>query len=1265
MSVTFSPRGSSLAHASAAPGSFSSNLKTTNGYRGAISRPELVSYNSREDFHDAEALASEQRQALYRDRINKELKIKTGSENLLEALLSKNTKQAKDQRLKVESELSTSNRKIAELRFQLEQELGKARRPKTPEFSRYSSSFNGSPMKSPSRLEEQDEGDDDDYDPDLEAESPTYVLADILQALEAEAMPADYYVGRANNLVDLFKRYPTLKYDLAWSIFGLRMQVMLLSESREVVAAGYRVIRHAMADRKSLQTIRELQTDTIVMLSLIKDSKASIEREQALKFVRGFLDVKDGVQEISVGVVRTVVAVAGHYEDRLRNLAILTLTEILVRDPALLKEAGGVTTLKDVLGDGNYAGSDGLVSALLHVMDSPSSRNQLALGHEIEAVFAPFTDPLAVSTHEERLKVNGRAIASIFNSWPGLFIMAKGNFLTVRSVLLSLAHPIPLAREVVLDLLFDILHIKPPSWTSSFLAGRRLTTYGRVTNLKPKTIGETPRLENEDDQNRASLVDHFVALTLAILLHGGLLQALASLIGEAMDAPLKRKATLLLGEVLKLMNHALPSSMSNPLQVLPNLSASAFEENDDNHAASTNLIYQIDSVNRNLLKSGNLSKDSNSTSMTKSEPSAAPKANESARTRIDMDEITFRSLLVETQVTNTVNYLKWRWDIIADIIEGPLLNPKRLEDATKGTKFLKRLMGFYRPFKYRFSNARNTKPNQRYVRVGCALMKCLLITPEGTQYLSENKLLRQIAECLAQIDPMSGLTSNAPLFARDRIQDTLTAGYFNILGALTGDPKGLAMLGRWRIINMLYHLIDMKEREDIIQLLLGTMDFSLDSHLRVMLSKALTSSPKAIRIFATKLLRQYATQLPSFEKGSRKGSTNAYWAIRLLVTQLYDPEVDVSEVAVQILQEACDRKQYLEYVVQCRPALDHLGEIGAPLLLRFLSTSLGYQYLNGLDYITQEMDDWYLGRNEKYVLLVEASLSRALFPDQTSTKGNLDEQMPTQENGKVPPHFYHELARTTDGCKLLRASGHFEGFVSTIKTHWEESNDGEIILKVKGCLWAVGNVGSMELGAPFIEDSDVVSWIIKIVEQSKVITMRGTAFFVLGLVSRSLHGAEILNGFGWDVATNHMGQSLGFCLPPSLETLFDISETEEQRLESAQAAQLPHIASKGGIAIATSPKATSQDPLEARVIALVADLCNTVLTNRAVAELRAIKVKKPELFRSPALFQRVVLELGQHNYRLLVRRYVLDMFEKDIMRRIALDESSEEESAEN
>ena len=520
----FGARGASLANTGPGPGSFSSNLKNLNAPRYAGSRPDLNTFTSREDVIPGEIGASERRQADFREKINKELKIKTGSENLLDALLQKPSKQSKDQRFKVESELSSSNRKIAELRSQLEDEIERSKRPSTPTQNqhRLSSLFRGSPLRSPSH------GDllpDDEYfEPNPEAESPTFVLAETLQALEVEGMQPDYYVSRANGLVELFKRHPTLKYDLAWSIFGLRVQTMLLSESREVVAAGYRVARHAIADRKSLQTVRHLHTDSLVMLSLVKESKATIEREQALKFIRVFLDVKDGVKELSNAVVRTVVSVAEHPEDRLRNMAILTLTEILIRDGALVKNAGGLAPLTDALSDGTYPGSESLVSAFLYLTDAPQLRNILSSGRELEAPFSAFTDPLVAHGHEEKLKVNARSIASILNSWPGLFTLAANGFATLRSLVLSLSHPEAFARDLVLDLLFDVLHIKPPSWTSSFLAGRRLTTYGRVTNIKPDQMEQQWQVESEDDANRVNLIDQYTALILAILVHCQLIE---------------------------------------------------------------------------------------------------------------------------------------------------------------------------------------------------------------------------------------------------------------------------------------------------------------------------------------------------------------------------------------------------------------------------------------------------------------------------------------------------------------------------------------------------------------------------------------------------------------------------------------------------------------------------------------------------------------------------------------------------------------------
>ena len=96
-------------------------------------------------------------------------------------------------------------------------------------------------------------------------------------------------------------------------------------------------------------------------------------------------------------------------------------------------------------------------------------------------------------------------------------------------------------------------------------------------------------------------------------------------------------------------------------------------------------------------------------------------------------------------------------------------------------------------------------------------------------------------------------------------------------------------------------------------------------------------NPQEIRIFATNLLRTYAIHAPSTASNggsSEEMSGHSEWAILLLITQLYDPEVEVCETAVKVLEEACNQRACLEFVVQCCPALDHLGEIGAPLLLR-------------------------------------------------------------------------------------------------------------------------------------------------------------------------------------------------------------------------------------------------------------------------------------------------------------------------------------------
>ncbi|KAI0840664.1 Rapamycin-insensitive companion of mTOR, N-term-domain-containing protein [Hypoxylon sp. FL0890] len=1245
---SFAPRGASLAP-SQPPGSFSSELRSQTIQPRAGSRADVYARDKLDE--DDESIAESTLNAL-KDSLSRELKIKEGSENMLEALNAKKAKQTKEQRQRVEAELMASNAKIKELKRKISDAQRSKAVPSTPTRPRNEGLLRSDGLRSPPSASRSGAG----SDLDEPTESPTFALAEILQALEVEGMTPEYYVERSNSLVDLFKRHPTLKYDLVWSVFGDRMQDMLLSNSREVVAAGYRMLRYSISDMASLKKIRSLNTDFMVVVSLAKDRKADVEREQALKFVRAFLDVKDGVREVSRAVVRTIAAVAEQVEDRLRPICIETLAEILLRDPALLVASGGLVPLSEALAEGTYKSPESLSSAFLYLLDAPQTRKYLRAGYELEVLFTAFTD--ALFSYEGVIKQNSKAIASALKSWSGLMTLSMYNFRAIGSLISSLMLPNPTIRDTVVDLLYSLLRIKPPAWATSYLAGRRLTTYGRVTTLKSSTSSKEETVY-EDDGAEQNFVEHYTALLLAIFVKAGMMPNLLRVAQDTDDPTLKRKTTLLIGETLKLASRILPPSWSSELQLLPELFAAASQFKDEAHFNATGIVYQISSVSRTLYRSspsgyaaGYLPSSSMLENMSHVEET--PKSN----VIVNTDDATFRQLLIDSGVLGHSNPSKWNWDVVLKIIEGPLMNGKRVEEAIKASKFAKRLVGFYRPFKFKFSEIKSTRNTQKYVRVGCALMHTLLQTAEGTKYLADNKLLRQIAECLAQCDPTSGLTAQYPMFSKDRLTDTLCGGYFPMIGVLSSDPKGLQMLERWRIFNMMYHIVDFKQRPDLIKLLLANLDYSLPGHPRVLLSKALTAGTKDMRIHATNVLRKYATRQRVTPTGQI--ISDSKWAIQLLVTQLYDPEVEVCATAVKILEKACNSKALLEYIVECRPALDHLGEIGAPLLLRFLSTSIGYHYLDGLDYISNEMDDWFLGRNDTYVSLIEASLARSFIDtheDQPHRLSIYEDDLDTDQDSHVPPHFYRELSRTKEGCKLLEDKGHFEEFASTIREYGMQSEDPELITKVKGCLWAVGNVGSMELGAPFLESTDVVEHIVKIAESHDVMSLRGTAFFVLGLISRSTHGLEILSEHGWESNTTPLGISLGLCVPSDLSKLFSC---KPWRHEIPAAIRL--LDTQKTILEPPPAEIVEEDETNRRILELMTELGNMVLYKKAKVELFQLRHKKAPGFRQPALFRKVMAMLECHHYRLPDRHLVIELFDKSVLRHIIYGEESSDES---
>jgi large subunit ribosomal protein L17e len=122
---------------------------------------------------------------------------------------------------------------------------------------------------------------------------------------------------------------------------------------------------------------------------------------------------------------------------------------------------------------------------------------------------------------------------------------------------------------------------------------------------------------------------------------------------------------------------------------------------------------------------------------------------------------------------------------------------------------------------------------------------------------------------------------------------------------------------------------------------------SSDGHPRIVLSKALTSSDVVSHITSNALFTRfiYSPQRTRLYATNHLGDlirdsiTPVAWTLRLLLTQIYDQAPEVCELAIQFLEEACDSMEVLQLVVEMQPTMDHLGEIGHPLLLKSVRSS--------------------------------------------------------------------------------------------------------------------------------------------------------------------------------------------------------------------------------------------------------------------------------------------------------------------------------------
>lgn len=174
-----------------------------------------------------------------------------------------------------------------------------------------------------------------------------------------------------------------------------------------------------------------------------------------------------------------------------------------------------------------------------------------------------------------------------------------------------------------------------------------------------------------------------------------------------------------------------------------------------------------------------------------------------------------------------------------------------------------------------------------------------------------------------------------------------------------------------------------------------------------------------------------------------------------------------------------------------------------------------------------ELKRWQEKYNYRYVKLVEDVLNNSLTYHQKGEDGKygrrIDRINPMTKNSFLPPHLYGQLALNPEGIEIILSRRLMDPVYEVIKKPPKDLDHSEFsVLKFKAALWIIGHVGSSEYGYQILENSrELIKLITDIAKSASVLSLRGTAFYVLGLLGSTDEGAEEMKEHRWIVQKNN------------------------------------------------------------------------------------------------------------------------------------------------
>lgn len=1170
-------------------------------------------------------------------------------------------------------------------------------------------------------------------------ETVTWVFSDILQSISArEKENLPFVLTKAQQLVDLLVKNPLLKHEIVIENVLSRILFMFYDPKPLLRSMAYRILRHTLAGRDTVAQLAQhkLHVNLTVSLSTLTPV---IEKEEALKLIRAIIAIPDCATLLSVGVIKALVVLTEHENDESSppltesrimkssfatflsssssslfcKVCVETICELLLVNPELVFQAGGMRLLINLILSAAPEISATCVLTFMTLLDHPDARVYLRGGSDLDSllsIFNLFDDDDTLPNGHESAKLHKRAmdmtflISVLMKSWTGLLFFCHDNLSGLNLLIMNLKKRNIKLQSIILDLLMDVLRIKILPWLESSKLGSFMK---RFCSFMEKNEALAVDLQFEYSEvapksTESNILAHHQGLLLKLLIDCNIKELLLNIISEERDEENVSKATHLLTHVFEMaVNFLPPEFYENSLLGISGLPISA------------NSIHRLQlTTNAHMPVMGSARKQSIRSSV----------KDLTQAHRLNLNDAAFKTLLSSLKTLHLKEFIDWDWSTLSQLFQGPIRNPLRFaEIQEKYPKLLKTFVSFLRPFKYRFGQI-PLLPSAKYpsfknpkvvILVASQLFESLLSFTEGAQFLSSNKLMPQLAEIVAQVDPFSGITSIDPILSETRLKSTLCIGYVKFIGVFSNSERGIRILEQWQILHLINDIVEGSAESEtnnhLLFNILNNLNYVLDSPARLILSRALNTCNDKVKLF---ILDNIISQLISRNVDDK-------FLIDLLVDVIYDSNEEIVANVVRHLHNFFSMEENfckIDYLVEAQPSVAILSrtEEGKALLYKFCETDQGFKLLNRNGFIESSLEECVKQlQTFSYLNLMESSIRLLFFP-----------YLNLGYRKKPLRHFFHYLLSTEEGYSYFKHHRQFvdsilqtirrlsvnlnvveesaehktmkSPFASSMTLFSEYSLDNDSgreypdtfqddepqngrpklqiselesgnrsvqseadirahnLKKLKQSMWILGEIASAKYGfqlldpsySIFISEKHIAEAIVHIFKTACHWQFRGLAFYLLGMMSATEEGVEILDELNWVSVENKSGVNLSLAYPISLldgGKLGLILETEQTCLIE----ESRNLLFKNSTEIEEDSILDSSRHMIDNVLNLINHLSSILgrIERKAREQLQKMKKEVPLLFCNLNLFVKVInlLEKGIFKYR--VRVFIFGLFD--------------------